>query len=224
MLPYQPQKPLRVCVEGNIGCGKSTVLEALARARPGLTVRQEPVGDWEELLELFYTDQGRWALALSLRVLISFVVSAPDEDVPAVVLERSPLSNRHVFSQLLFNEGKMSQGEWDLYKEYYDVLGWTPDLVVFLVTPADECHRRMVRRARPSERDVDLHYLRRLEFQYETMLRYAEVPVVRVDGTGPPERVAAAVAAAMDSFTTAFTTAFTASTVAAAAPPAAAAS
>jgi len=189
----------RVCVEGNIGSGKSTALAALAAARPDLPVFQEPVDEWEPLLTKFYADPAQWALPFSLRVLLSF--AAPEDVAGTCVVERSPLSCRHVFSQLLFNEGKMSQEAWELFKDYYAVLGWTPDAVVYVHTPADECYRRMEARGREAEKHVDLQYIKRIEFQYETMLRYAEIPVVRLDGTLPPDRLAAAIAHVADGLT-----------------------
>ena len=186
---------MRVCVEGNIGSGKSTALAAVARVRPDAKTFPEPVEEWGDLLGKFYADPAQWALPFSLRVLLSFRGPAACADADLVVVERSPLSCRHVFSQLLFNEGKLSQEEWEVFKEYCEVLGWTPDLIVHVHTPADACLERVRARGRPEERGVDLHYLKRLEFQYETMLRYAGVPVVRVDGTQSVEEVANAVAA-----------------------------
>jgi deoxyguanosine kinase len=186
---------MRVCVEGNVGCGKSTALARLAELRPDLAVFPEPVEEWGDLLHKFYADPVQWALALQLRVLLSFggrVAGASG------VVERSPLACRHVFAQLLFNEQKITREEWDLLKEYCDVLGWTPDVIVYVHTPADECHARIARRGRPAEAGVDLQYLRRLEFQYETMLRYADVPVVRLDGTTSPDALAAAIAEVAD--------------------------
>lgn len=188
----------RICVEGNIGCGKSTALEHLAALRPELATFPEPVEEWGELLARFYRDPAQWALAFSLKVLLSFGRPGAHRQGPCVV-ERSPVSCRHVFSQLLFNEGKMTPEEWDLFKEYCDVLGWAPDVIVYVQTPADECHRRMEQRGRPAEAGVDLQYLKRLDFQYETMLRYSDVPVVRIDGTAPPEEVARAVLEVVDS-------------------------
>lgn len=188
---------VRVCVEGNIACGKSTALQHLGRLRPqaggGPTLFPEPVEEWGELLARFYADPAQWALAFSLRVLLSFEGPAAVPPAACAVVERSPVSCRHVFSQLLFNEGRMSQEEWDLFKDACDALAWTPDVMIYVQTPADECHRRMERRGRPEEAGVDLQYLKRLEFQYETMLRYATFPVVRVDGTRPPEEIAQAI-------------------------------
>lgn len=196
---------VRVCVEGNIGCGKSTALDILATKRPDLAVFQEPVDDWARTgwLERYYADPARWALPFSLKVLMSFVEPG-NHPGPCCVVERSPVACRHVFSQLQFNDGKLTQEQWELFKEYYDILGWKPDVLVYVQTPADECHARIEARGRAAEASLELQYLKRLEFQYETMLRYAEVPVVRVDGTAHPDVVAASIEAVVDQAMTKF--------------------
>lgn len=188
---------MRVCVEGNIGCGKSTALGLLSGS-DGLHVFPEPLEQWGNLLDNFYKDPSAWALPLSLRVLLSFRAPGAVPSAERVVVERSPLSCRHVFGQLQLNEGRMTQEEWEVFKEYCDVLGWTPDVIAYVHTPAETCYQRMRQRDRPAERGVDLHYLKRLEFLYETMLRYADVPVVRIDGLQPPEQVAEAIKRVFD--------------------------
>lgn len=180
--------PVLVCVEGNIGSGKSTLL---SRLRDAVEVFPEPVEEWTELLTKFYDNPSQWGLAMSLKVLLSF--AAPlKSGRSVVVVERSPMSARHVFTQLLFNDGKMTQEEWSLYKDYNDVLGWTPSLIVYVHTPPEECYARMRQRNREAEASVDMQYIKRLDFQYETMLRYAGVPVVRLDGTEDPDFLARA--------------------------------
>lgn len=177
---------MRIAVEGNIGSGKSTVLGALADV---FDVRQEPVGEWQPLLDLFYADPGKWSLAFSLRVLLSFAAVPPGDGL--LVTERCPLANRHVFGQLLFNDQKMTQDEWDLFKEYHDAMGWTPDGIVFVDTPTDVCMDRIRIRGRACEASVDIQYLRRIEFQYQNLFKFCGVPVVRVDGALPPDELAA---------------------------------
>lgn len=191
---------LKVCIEGNIGSGKSTLLARLAAARPGLRVMPEPVEDWGDLLHRYYQDPAQWGLALQLRALLSSCAAVGCED-PCVV-ERGPLSCRHVFGQLLFNDGKLTQTDWDLFKRYCDALGWTPDAIIYVQTPHDVCYERMQARGRPAESGVDAQYIRRLDFQYETMLRYSQVPVVaRLDGLLPPEELEAAALDVIDSLT-----------------------
>lgn len=188
---------VRVCVEGNIGSGKSTVLEAAARLRPGLATFPEPLGAWGDLLRMYYEDPAQWSLALQLKALLAFGEPARCE-APCCLVERSPLSCRHVFAQMLFNDNKLSQGEWELFKRYCDALAWAPDLIVYVHTPYEVCYERMRERGRAAEASVDLQYIKRLDFQYETMLRYANVRVERLDGLLPAEQLAERVAALVD--------------------------
>jgi deoxyadenosine/deoxycytidine kinase len=188
---------MRICVEGNLGAGKSAALAALAAA--GVRVVTEPVSEWGELLDAFYEDPARYGLAFSLEVLRG--LSRVPDDGGLTVVERSPLANRHVFTNMLFNDGKLSPADWAVYKDYHDVMGWAPDAIVYLDVPTDVCMTRVAARGRPAEAGVDVHFLRRVEFQYETMLKFANVPVVRVSGTGTAAEVARGVADAVSGLT-----------------------
>lgn len=185
---------MRIAIEGNIGAGKSSVLDAVQAAFPGERVFPEPLDDWGDMLDRFYASPSEWGLAFSLQVLATFTTPYAAE---SCIVERSPLACRHVFSQLLFNDGHLTQAEWDLFKDYFDVLGWAPDAIVYIDTPAHVCLDRIRQRARASEENLDLQHLRRLEFQYDTLLKYSNVPVVRVDGTLPADELARAAAAAV---------------------------
>lgn len=183
---------MRISVDGNIGCGKTTVLAALATAFPGVSVMPEPVRDWHDLLELYYTDPKTWALPLNLKILLSFRAAAAHG-----IVERSPLSCHTVFSKIARDDDNMDAKQFDIFKDYYEVLGWQPDAIVYIDTPLAECAARIERRRRTGEADIDLQYLRRVEFAYAAMLRDCGVPVERVDGSQSPEDVAAAVIAAV---------------------------
>ncbi len=177
---------MRVAIEGNIGAGKSSILAELARR--GWATWQEPVDTWD--LDGFYADPSRHAFEFSLGVLMSFS-RVPDEDPggsgKALLVERCPLACRHVFTQLLFNDGHLSQTQWEVFKECADMLGWTPDAVVYVDVPAGECLERVRKRGRACEAAIDLQYLRRLEFQYDTLFKFSGhiSTVERVDGTAP---------------------------------------
>ena len=187
------QKDMRVCVEGNIAAGKSTALAFLAETVP---VFLEPLDEWRPLLAKFYEDPTKWAFALSLRVLLSFYrIGKMSEHA---IVERSPLSCRHVFAQQQFNDGSLGHDEWDVFKAYCTALSWKPDLIVYVATPADVCYQRLKERGRPEEANVDLTYLKKLDFQYETMLRYCGVPVIRVGGTKSPEHLARVIGTAFE--------------------------
>lgn len=191
-------KALKVSIEGNIGSGKSSVLAALATALPDCPVFTEPVDEWTDLLDIFYASPAEWGLAFSLKVLLSFREPAKRD---MCLIERSPLACRHVFSQLLYNDGSLTQHEWDLFKEYFDLLAWTPDVIVYIETPVDLCMERIQVRGRAAEKSLDAEYLNRVEHQYTNMLRFVDVPIIRLDGTlSLPELQRAAIDAVTNIF------------------------
>lgn len=190
---------MRISLEGNLGAGKSAALAALAAA--GHRVVPEPVAEWGELLNAFYRDPAQYSLAFSLEVLRGMSRVLDDGGSLVTVVERSPLASRHVFTAMLFHDGKLSPAEWAVYKDFHAAMGWVPDAIVFLDAPTDVCMARVAARGRPCEAGVDVHFLRRIEFQYETMLKFANVPVVRVAGTGTAAEVAAGVADAVSGLT-----------------------
>lgn len=188
---------MRISVCGCIGAGKTSALQALAEEFPGAAVFPEPVDQWEELLCLFYKDKHAWALPLSLKVLLSFGsrLSAAATDNICFV-ERSPLCCRDVFTKMLHADGILSQPAWELFLEYWSILGWKPDAIIFIDTPAAVCLERIEKRGRTSENSIDIQYAKRLEFYYAQMLRTMEqegLRVKRVSGNGPQDVVNRAV-------------------------------
>lgn len=187
---------MRISIDGNIGSGKSTVLDALERSFPDIAVYREPVDSWSRLLELYYKDPHRWSLALNLQVLSDFQTA---RYAPApLFVERSPLSCRHVFAQVQHNDETLNKTQWELFKDYYDVLGWQPDAIIYINTPPEVCMERVAHRGRPCERNVNVQYLKLINFLYEKMLGYLTIPVIMVDGTKDPALVAADVMCAVE--------------------------
>ncbi len=181
-----------ISVDGNIGSGKSTVLARLAA--DGMRVFAEPVEHWT-LIDKFYEDRRKYALAFNLEVLASF--SRVEHGSGTVITERSPLTSRDVFARMLVNDGVMSDAEWEVFKKYYDLIGWEPDAVLYIEAPAAVCYERMHKRGRACERSVELEYLERLERAHDTLLRFTKAPVVRIDGTQSEEAIYEQVVAAI---------------------------
>jgi deoxyadenosine/deoxycytidine kinase len=182
----------RIIIEGSIGCGKSTVLSQLKKKyEKHCLFFPEAIESWKEL-SLFYSNPTLWCLPFSLRVLITqiqqYKESQKHEEVPIHIFERCPLSCRHVFTQLHFNDNVLSEKQWMLFKDYYELLHWEPqeenqDCIIYIETPVQTCLQRIKERGRECECNIDEQYLHKLEFQYKTMLHYVKCPVHVIDGT-----------------------------------------
>jgi len=143
-------KRTMILFEGNIAAGKSTVGRRLAES--GLfDFIEEPVGSWQKdfaanLLELFYKDPKRWSFTFQLAAFTTRAKTWTEvlamTDHQNVVLERSIYCDRYVFA----------------------------DKIVYLRTPAEVCHERIVKRGRKEETKIPLDYLRSLEELHDEWL------------------------------------------------------
>ena len=190
-----------VCVQGNIGSGKSTVLQALSATH---TVFTEDIDSWSPWLRLFYEDMERLkdggtgrrrSLGLQLKVLSSFRrigERARRAAAPPAVVERSPTSSRDIFVHLASERGDLDQHETDLYNEIYDAMGWEPHLNIYLRCDPATALARIRQRARPGEETIDLSYIQTLHDRHEEVYGMDKRCVV-IDANQPLEAVCAEV-------------------------------
>ena len=81
-----------ICIDGNIGAGKSTILNEIKKKYP---VYVEDIAGWG-LLDEFYRDPQRWSFTLQTSILLSMrkqyeeMMSLPG---PIVFVERTPASS-----------------------------------------------------------------------------------------------------------------------------------
>ena len=147
-----------VTIEGGIGVGKSTVMEALEKARPSLVFIDEPVKTWEDtgLLDAMYKGTippGTFQIgALSTRV--GPILKALRDGHRVIVTERCPWSDYEVFTKANLAEGSV---ELTAYKMAYDALmAAMPSTIylynIYLAAPVEVLQKRIAWRARDAEK------------------------------------------------------------------------
>lgn len=197
------QKPIVISLDGNIGAGKSTMLEALRAAMPDVEVVLEPVGLWsslkdadgKSLLELFYEDKRRWAYTFQNFALLSRAKALAEAigktKKTVIITERSPLTDRYVFAEMLRSSGDLSELEWTLYLRWYD--SFTKNIpisaIIHLGTDVARSADHIIKRGRAGEESMSLEYLRLLDLQHRIWLDETDLPTLRInvaEGGGPP--------------------------------------
>jgi len=189
--------PILISLDGNIGAGKSTLLTALKLAAPELTVLQEPVGDWltlknedgESLLSLFYKDTPRWAYTFQNCAILTRLIATqeairthPPGKRPIIITERSVLTDRYVFAEMMLEEGKMSQLEWDLYMKWFDAFASKVPVkgIIHITTDPTQSKNRIVHRGRLGEESISLDYLTKLDQQHKKWISTTTLPTLSV--------------------------------------------
>ena len=183
-----------IAIEGNIGSGKSTVLNTVQTTfGECVKVYPEPVHEWRDVLQAYYADPKDNAFRLACQVLLSFISPMP-LDRSVHVFERMPATSKNVFAAMNRNDGDMRPREWEVLCKMHDDLAWDADLVIFVDTPSHVCCQRILQRARQCEEAMTTQYVRRVEHAYSKFID--SLPpgrVIKVDGARPVEEVAAAV-------------------------------
>lgn len=191
--------PILITLDGNIGAGKSTLLKALEEHIPSISVIQEPVGDWltmtngdgESLLALFYKDKKRWSYtfqncALLTRLLDTKAIldnwKPTPGKLPVVVTERSVLTDRHVFAEMLHNQGIIDELEWNLYMRWFNA--FAKDLpvkgIIHVTTSATTSKERIAIRDRKGEGDIQLEYLEALDVAHQRWVESSHLPTLQI--------------------------------------------
>jgi deoxyadenosine/deoxycytidine kinase len=161
--------PKICCIDGNIGAGKSTILNHLKEN--GYVIFEEDLSNWGSLLSLFYEDPKRWMCTFQIKILISmnnqYERMRTYKGAQYVFVERSPISSM-IFVENGVNSGFLTKEEENLIKDIYSKLRWKPDINFYINTNVDTCYSRMRSRDRECEKDVNKEYL---EFLHESYIK-----------------------------------------------------
>jgi deoxyadenosine/deoxycytidine kinase len=192
--------PIIITLDGNIGAGKSTLLEAIRANVPSVTVIPEPVGEWltmtnengESLLSLFYSDKRRWAYTFQNCAMLTRLMDTQrilkeyyaDTTKPRILItERSVLTDRYVFAEMLHKQGIIDQLEWNLYLKWFNNLA--ADLpvkgIIHLNTSAKTSKDRIGIRGRTGEESIPIEYLNDLDEQHNIWISTSNLPTLQIN-------------------------------------------
>jgi deoxyadenosine/deoxycytidine kinase len=199
--------PIIISLDGNIGAGKSTLLAEIRKHIHDIHLVDEPVGQWtslknnegESLLELFYKDKRRWAYTFQNCAILTRLKNIKDavESLdptlkhPQVILtERSVLTDKYVFAEMLRDTGLIDMLEWDLYDNWFNIFSrqYPVNGIIYLSTGSATSKDRIQIRNRHGEENIDLEYLEALDKQHKKWIENTNIPVLTLS-TEPGESV-----------------------------------
>ena len=96
---------MKIVIDGNIGCGKSTIIKMLQDKLDSKTYGfvQEAVNDWDEYITEYYKDIKKNSLLFQMKVLFHHLTNK--KQLKKVdIHERSPLSCIDIFGENLKNQ------------------------------------------------------------------------------------------------------------------------
>lgn len=173
---------MRITIDGNIGSGKSTILEYLATLSQfkSVDIFPEPLDEWGDVLTRYLKDKKTWAVPLTLDILRGLSKSNYSTTQHQIV-ERSPYTCIHVFTEILKNDGYITSKHMSIIDEYVRIFGWKPDLIVYIDVPDSVCLDRIEKRGREGESSITYEYLRAISYKHEIMYKniLRDIQVIR---------------------------------------------
>jgi len=180
-----------ISVDGNIGSGKSTFVAQLKKQlrwikNMKIIYLQEPVKEWESfvdkatnenILQKFYTNPDNWSFSFQMMAYISRVaqlkniITKHKNDNYVIITERSVLTDKNVFAQMLYDAKKIHDIDYQIYTRWFNE--FTQDIkisgIIYVYTSPDKCHKRIVKRNRKGE-NIPIEYLKRCHEYHENWL------------------------------------------------------
>ncbi|MEP7267873.1 MAG: deoxynucleoside kinase [Saprospiraceae bacterium] len=177
-IPYQ-----YICIEGNIGAGKTTLCEKMAEDVACKLILEEFADN--PFLPNFYKEPKRFAFPMEL-----FLMAERFKQL------QNHLSHRDLFSDyivsdytfvktLLFAKNNLPEEEYRLFHEMFEVLNNqipVPDLLVYLHRPISVLKKQIMVRGRSYEQNIQNSYLEGLQNMYfEYFRNEIRFPIVLID-------------------------------------------
>ena len=176
----EPHMPQLISIAGNIGVGKTTLADGLARTLQA-EVLYEPY-DTNPFMPEVYAGKMAYALDSELYFLVNRVEQVGrDTLVPGQAYVSDYLFDKVcIYARLLLDERQLV-----LFNKIHAPFGAgvvTPRLVLYLYDSSKRCLERIHRRNRSYEQDIEESFLDRLDQAYDSMLQtWDRSPVMRLD-------------------------------------------
>ena len=186
-----------ISLDGNIGAGKSTLLAEIRNKLHDVHIVDEPVGQWtalknaegKNLLELFYEDKKRWAYTFQNCAILTRLKNIQDavenldstmKEPQVIITERSVLTDKHVFAEMLRDGGDIDPLEWELYESWFNIFGKKYPVrgIIYISTSSNTSNERIKIRNRHGEGNIGIDYLNALDNQHKKWVESTNIPVL----------------------------------------------
>jgi deoxycitidine kinase/deoxyguanosine kinase len=181
-------RPKIYSIEGNIGSGKTTIIENLQKlfeCNTNVIFIREPVDVWqtikdadgETILAKFYRDPAKYAftfqvMAYSTRLSMLREVIRNNPHCKTIICERSLDADKHIFAKMLRDDGLIDDVSYQIYQRFYGEFEdeFKLDGIIYIDADASVCKERVEKRARVGEDSVSLEYLQKCQLYHESWL------------------------------------------------------
>ena len=164
---------MHVAIAGNIGAGKTTLTQLLAKHYKWEAQLEDVVDN--PYLDDFYNQRERWSFNLQVYFLNSRFsqVLKIRESGKNIIQDRTIYEDANIFAPNLHSMGLMTNRDFKNYSSLFGLmesLVQSPDLIIYLRSSIPNLVSQIHKRGRDYENSISIDYLSRLNERYEAWI------------------------------------------------------
>lgn len=183
MIEYKSKIPKYIAIEGNIGAGKTSLCQLLAKDW-GCHLVLEQFTD-NPFLPLFYENPERYAFQVELFFMTERYKQLQEQFANQNLFTQQTIADYFFLKTLLFAKKNLFDVEYRLFHQLFQTLNThapTPDLLVYLHRPIPALQKNIKKRGRQMETQIENSYLEKVQAAYFEYFKMApEFPVLVID-------------------------------------------
>lgn len=168
-------------VEGNIGAGKSTILESLIK-QENVKIYTENIKKWKKLLSLIKKDPKKYFYELEITILDHYRSIYEDinklikyqKQIKYIIIERSAHSAINIFCRIGLANNWLTHDQFNYLEQLYKQIQIKNAHFILIDTSPMICNKRIIKRNRLCEINTTMKYLIELQILHKS-IKYVAV-------------------------------------------------
>lgn len=176
---------MHVAVAGNIGAGKTTLTQLLAKHFKWEAQLEDVVDN--PYLDDFYNQMERWSFNLQVYFLNSRFRQIKDiqQSGKSIIQDRTIYEDAYIFAPNLHAMGLMTNRDFENYHALFELMESfvkAPHLLIYLRSSIPNLVKQIHKRGRDYENSISIDYLSRLNERYEAWIHgYDKGPLLTIN-------------------------------------------
>ncbi|WP_026689556.1 deoxynucleoside kinase [Alteribacter aurantiacus] len=177
-----------IAVEGPIGVGKTSLAEKLANDYQYFLLKE--IVEENPFLGKFYEDISEWSFQTEMFFLCNRFKQLEDIQKLQLNQKKPVVSDYHIFKNRIFAKQTLRDSHFKKYDQIYHLLAADlpkPNVIIYLHASLDTLLKRIAKRGRSIEKQIDPQYLEQLSKDYEMFIHtfketHPDIPVITISG------------------------------------------
>ena len=173
-----------ITIEGNIGAGKTTLTNLLAKHFNAKAVLEEFAEN--PFLSKFYDNPKQYAFPVELFFMAERYKQLKDMNHSKDMFQSVTISDYLFTKCLLFAKVTLPEEEFRLYQKLFDIIHAQlifPDVLIYLHAPVSKLQSNIKKRNRPYEQNIRDEYLFSLQETYTSYIKQHNIKTIFIDAS-----------------------------------------